>query len=124
MTPNLVQSLGYCKEDRYADCQVLEENIVKAKVLQPIPAGDEIIFVLSGVTNPRTTEATGPFHLKTYDIDGISEIDSGYDLTVAMTKLTDLEIFSVRPSNYTNGAENTYTFSIQTVVPLKDGDKV
>ena len=42
-------------------------------------------MVITGITNPRNVEPTGPFKIVTYDTDGKSAIDDGFDIDTEMT---------------------------------------
>jgi len=67
---------------------------------------------------------TEKFFVTTLDSDLVSTIDSGYDLATKMTIEAALTAFDATPSNVTNGADNTYTFSVVTEIPLLDGDRL
>ena len=83
------------------------------------------MFELKGLRNPRTTLTTDKFFLTTLDSDLASTIDSGYDLATKMTIEATLAAFDAAPSNVTNGADNTYTFSMDPgSLPLLDGDRL
>jgi hypothetical protein len=73
--------------------------------------------------NPRTTEPTGTFHISTRDANGIP-IDEGYDINTQMYFLGQLHSFSAIQTNFVNGVENRYIFSMQSAVPLSPGDKL
>lgn len=60
--------------------------------------------------------------MTTFDADGISEIDSGFDIGTTMVDLAKITGFSVRPSSTINGVMNTYTFTLSTVVNFEQGD--
>lgn len=60
----------------------------------------------------------------TLDTDAESEIDSGYDKTVTMSKAGDMQSFSAQAESFENGKVNKYTFSIQANIPVKKGDKL
>ena len=81
-----------------------------------------IVFEIEGLRNPRTFEETGTFSITTFDSDLTSEIDSGFDKSTRMTVMGDLSSFGAQPSNVTNGAENTYTFTLATQIPIHNGD--
>ena len=93
-------------------------------ITEDITDGTQIQFELKGVRNPRTTETTGTFFITTRDTNLVSEIDSGYNMATKVTVMGDLSSFGAVPSNDTNGAENTYTFSLQTLIPLIEGDRL
>jgi hypothetical protein len=88
-----------------------------------IEAGSDLIIDLVGVINPRTTEPTGTFHISTFD-DNETPIDEGYDVNTQMYFLGQLHSFSAIQTNFVNGVENRYIFSMQSAVPLNSGDKL
>ena len=47
--------------------------------------GSTVTMVITGITNPRNVEPTGPFKIVTYDTDGKSAIDDGFDIDTEMT---------------------------------------
>lgn len=79
-------------------------------------------IVITGITNPRNLEPTGPFHIVTYDTNGTSEIDGGFDIDTKMRDLAEIENISITPSSDVNGALNRYTFVLKTRVTIIDGD--
>lgn len=46
---------------------------------------ENVTVVVGGIKNPRTLKPTGSFTITIYDVDGVSLIDSGYNINVAMT---------------------------------------
>lgn len=86
--------------------------------------GAPLNITVGGFVNPRSFAPTGPFIINTYDIDGISLIDTGYNQTAAMSIPANLQSFSARPSSLVNGQLNTYTFSLQSNLTIANGDKV
>ena len=119
---NIITSSGTCAS---ATCIVnVEDRIVEWTITEDIPDGSQIQFELQGVRNPRTTQTTGTFFITTRDTNLVSEIDSGYNMATKVTIMGDLSSFGAVPSNVTNGAENTYTFSLQTTIPLLEGDRL
>ena len=74
------------------------------------------------MTNPRNTEPTGPFRIVTYDEDGVSEIDGGFDIDTKMTELAVVDNVDVKPGSNLNGAITTYTFTVTTKVTIVQGD--
>lgn len=60
--------------------------------------------------------------IKTFDADGISEIDAGFDKSIEMKELAKIDSFSVRSSSEINGEINTYTFTLTTRYKFFDGD--
>jgi len=67
---------------------------------------------------------TGPFVIETFDTDQVSQIDAGFNKVTQMTQPGVMESFSVLQTNSTNGALNTYVFSLQSKIPLADGDRL
>lgn len=78
--------------------------------------------MLTGITNPRSIQPTEVVVIKTFDADGISEIDAGFDKSIEMQDLAKIDSFSVRASSEVNGEINTYTFTLTTRYRFIDGD--
>lgn len=77
---------------------------------------------LGGIKNARSFKPSGSFGITTYDMDGVSKIDIGYNQNVATSIASDITKFTVARQNTTNGALNTYSFSLSTDAPLMTGD--
>ena len=92
-------------------------------VPKTIPAGEEVVIEIKGVQNPRTFKQTGTFTITTY-ADKENVIDQGFNVGTKMTIPGQLGSFSATPTNETNGALNTYNFSMISEIPLKDDDKL
>ena len=71
-----------------------------------IPPGTPTTILLTGITNPRTDESTDFFRIITYDANGISEIDAGFDKSTKMEKLAEIDSITVTPSSVINGDTN------------------
>ena len=80
--------------------------------------------MLIGITNPRNVEPTGPFRIITYDIDGISRIDFGFDIDTKMSDLSVIDGFTVTSGSNVNGATSIYTFSFSSSVTIINGDVI
>ena len=111
---------GACTVDIFT-CTIVG-NVITIKVTQEIPANVPTEIVITGLDNPRNDKPTGPFVFVTFDSDGISEIDSGFNINTQMLDLAPITNFSVKPSNETNGGISDVTISITTQVKLEDGD--
>ena len=119
---NIMTSGGTCAS---ATCSVdVEARTVSWTVTEEIIGGEDIEFTLKGVRNPRTTETTGTFFITTWAANLRSQIDSGYSVATQVTEMGTLTSFGAVPGNVTNGAENTYTFSLQTQIPIAEGDQL
>ena len=77
---------------------------------------------LFGVTNPRSFTPTQSFHITSYDVDGVSEIDIGFNKNVAMEISGTITEFSLLRQSEINGEKNDYTFTIKNDIPLQVGD--
>ncbi len=55
-------------------------------------------------------------------MDGISEIDAGFEIETKMEKAWPIADWSVIPGSGTNGIATTYTFSITTPIQITNGD--
>ena len=71
-----------------------------------IPPNTPTTIILTGMTNPRTDESTDFFRIITYDANGISEIDAGFDKSTKMVKLATIDSITVTPSSVINGDTN------------------
>ena len=130
LRPTETQSGGVCVTSPFACTDVIdnsgleprEPSIIIIKVQERIPAGTATTVAIVGVTNPRNTDVTGVFHIVTFDIDGVSEIDAGFDISTAIKDPAPIGNFDVQPESPINGEENTYTFFLTTRVEIIDGD--
>jgi len=123
MRPSEVLSDGACTSPTLSCTEVnTEKGLIIIKTQELITAGTATELVITGITNPRSLQPTEVIHMVTFDADGISEIDSGFDIATTMVDLAKITGFSVRPQSTINGVLNTYTFSLSTIVPFEDGD--
>ena len=53
---------------------------------QVVEKGETQVIEIGGLKNPRSFEPTNLFKITTYDSDGVSLIDSGYDKNMQNTK--------------------------------------
>lgn len=51
-------------------------------------------------------------------------IDTGYDSNTAMSFLGELGSFSATQTNFINGERNKYIFSMQSNIPMYEGDRL
>ena len=123
MRKSEVQSDGSCTS---ATLTCKEVDPVKRLIIittQEIIAADTPTQIeLTGITNPRSVQPTDVIRIVTFDADGISEIDSGFNIGTTMIDLAKITGFSVRPSSTINGELNTYTFTLSTIVNFEKGD--
>lgn len=54
-----------------------------------------IIMSFEGIKNPRTFEPTDSFTITSYDTDGVSVIDQGFNKNVIMTQPGKITEFSI-----------------------------
>ena len=120
-------SNGVCTVDIYT-CTIVG-NVVTIKVTQEIPAQTPTTIEIHGLINPRSDAQTGPFIFVTFDSDGISEIDSGFDISTKIDVLAPIQNMVFLPTdtitgvaNTTNGGISSYEVAITTKVSLIDGD--
>ena len=91
-----MSSGGVCTNPKLACLSVdPDTRIIKIKTQEEIPQGMPFNFELVGLDNPRSLNPTGVFHLVTYDVDGTSVIDSGYDVNTVMTEIASITSFTV-----------------------------
>lgn len=98
------------------------EGLIIIRTQEIIAADTPTQIVLHGITNPRSVQPTEVIHIVTFDADGISEIDSGFDIGTTMIDLAKITGFSVRPTSTINGELNTYMFTVSTIVSFEKGD--
>lgn len=87
LRPKEVRSDGVCSDTNFVCEEDIVNNIIVIKSRQKIKGGSTITFILAGITNPRNVEPTGPFRIITFDTDGKSAIDDGFDIDTEMTEL-------------------------------------
>ena len=67
---------------------------------------------------------TSSFMVTTYDTDGLSTIDTGFNVNTAMTIAGSITTFQVTNLNQTNGATTTYMFKLESEVVMMPGDQL
>lgn len=77
---------------------------------------------VGGIKNARSMEPSGSFQITTYDTDGVSKIDIGYNKNVATTKAGEITMLPIGRESTVNGEINTYTFEMTTSIPMVAGD--
>ena len=96
-----VTSGGVCIADKTLACTLVDTatRTIWIKTSEILPAGTTYTWQITGITNPRDTRPTSIFIITTFDQDGVSEIDSGFDMTTVMTELAKVTQFIVEPRN-------------------------
>jgi hypothetical protein len=89
-----------------------------------IPANTTTSIVIVGLDNPRNNKPTAEFKIWTFDSNGISEIDSGFNIGTQMTTFWKIDNFEVQPTIEINGASSRYNFTISTKTEFVAGDVV
>ena len=51
-------------------------------------------------------------------MDGVSKIDTGFNMNTQMTIAGTISEFSLQRSNETNGARTDFTFIVKTDIPI------
>ena len=102
----------------------MNERTVVIQSKKKIEADSVTTINITGVQNPRSAAPSGEIVVVTFDIDGISEIDRGFNIVVQMKELWAVDNFSVQPTSIYNGAINSYKFTLSSRVRLRDGDIV
>ena len=82
----------------------------------------ELELTVAGVSNPRSTLATGSFSVTTTDSSDNVIDATTTGMTVTMSSVPDLGSVSVAGTDKTNGASTDYTFDIVPGPTLVDGD--
>lgn len=121
LSPSTTLSTASCKT---YTCLNATTSGVKYLIANGMSAGSTLTLQVGGATNPRSFKPTGPIRITTLDTDGESVIDTGFNRSAVMTLAGPVTSFSAVQTNFTNGDLNTYTFSVQAVIPVVPGDKV
>jgi hypothetical protein len=79
-------------------------------------------LTFDGIKNPRTFKPSDSFKIKTYDTDGVSIIDEGFNKNVVMNIAGVITEFILERQSTVNGFVNDYTFTVKTDIPLISGD--
>ena len=102
-----ILQLGTCA-DTY--CSMVADRIIRIQTTEQTARNTKITVHIGGIKNSRSFKPSGTFGIITYDTDGVSKIDIGYNQNVATSIASDITDFIVSRDNTTNGAINTYTF--------------
>ena len=88
LRPSEVLSDGACTSATLT-CTSVDpvENLIIIKTQQLIDAETATTLVITGITNPRSVQPTDVIHIVSFDADGISEIDAGFDVSLTMSEL-------------------------------------
>jgi hypothetical protein len=105
LNPSSTQSSGSCKT---YFCSYVDNSTVTFLIQNGLPANQTLSIVIAGVKNPRSFKPTGNITLRTFDVDGVTTIDIGYNKSAQMTIPGLINGFSIRPTSVVNGALNTY----------------
>ena len=98
LRPSEVLSDGSCTSEGLTCTEVdTEKNIIIIKTQNLINAMTPTTIILTGITNPRSIQPTDVVHIVSFDADGISEIDAGFDISITMVDLASFKSFTVRP---------------------------
>ena len=81
-----------------------------------------ITFSLLNIITPRSFQTSSGFIIKSANIEGYVVDEGGQDITVTMSKMTNLDSISIIPMNSTNGLITSYRVEFNTSVLLKSGD--
>ena len=124
--PAILRSGGSCTQNDDFVCTdvIMNERTVVIQSKKKIEADSVTTINITGVQNPRSAAPSGEIVVVTFDIDGISEIDRGFNIVVQMKELWAVDNFSVQPTSIYNGAINSYKFTLSSRVRLRDGDIV
>ena len=106
-----------------SDCEIVNDGqSLKIKTTARTERESPIEVRVGGFKNARSFKPSGSFQITTFDTDGVALIDVGYNQNVATTIASDITAFSLTRTNTTNGAVNTYTFTLETNAPILVGD--
>lgn len=82
LSPSSTQSTGSCRD---YTCWEVTGSSIKFLIQNGLPASQENVLKIGGVTNPRSFKPSGEFLMTTLDIDGVAKIDDGFRISVTMT---------------------------------------
>lgn len=91
---------------------------------QKVNKATPITIKIGGLTNPRSFEPTDYFVVTTYDSDGASPVDKGYNRYAVMTIKGEITSVNIVPSTKVNGKLSTYTFTMVQPIPVMTGDRL
>ena len=69
-----------------------------------------MLVTLGGIKNPRSFIPSQSFIITSYDTDGASLIDVGYNQNVATSIAGNITTFTMNSTSPVNGVINTYNF--------------
>lgn len=79
---------------------------------------------LEQVMTPRSFRPSSDFKIYTKSEEGYIVDSGGQDITVAMSTMNSMAGLQVEHLSKTNGAVDQYKFTLDSSIPLKDGDRV
>jgi hypothetical protein len=85
--------------------------------------GTKIIFALNGIRNPRSFKPSDNFIISTLDQDGFT-IDEGLDTFAVMDEMNSFNDIQITSHNKTNGHLSKYNITINSLIEIRDGDKL
>ena len=77
---------------------------------------------VSNIITPRSLRPSSGFTIYTRNAAGFIVDAGGQDITVTMDTVNHLTDLQIDPIDKTNGASSSYKFTLETFVPLHDGD--
>lgn len=78
--------------------------------------------MLGGIKNARSFQPSDTFGITTFDRDGVSIIDVGFNKNVATTKAGDITFTVTERGSTKNGDVVTYTILLKSSIPILVGD--
>ena len=103
-------------------CTLIGDRSIKIETTQESAKQAPIEGSLGGIKNNRSMQPSGSFQITTYDTDGVSLIDVGYNKNVATTIAGDITWAPIGRDSTVNGATNVFTFEMTTSIPMQAGD--
>lgn len=120
LQPSSTLSTASCKT---YTCLNATPTSIRLLISDGIQKGETVKLEIGGATNPRSIQPSEPFIIQTLDTDSTSLIDTGFESRITMINAGPITSFDIQQTNFTNGDTNTYTFSVQAVIPVVVGDK-
>lgn len=117
--PNLTLTTKTCAT---TTCTLFQNSSIIIKTTEQTNKSQSVLVTLGGIKNPRSFMPSQTFIITSYDTDGASLIDIGYNQNVATSIAGNITTFTVTSSSQVNGVVNTYNFGLTTTIPMTAGD--
>jgi hypothetical protein len=105
-------------------CEISDHSTqsIRIQTIKEVAKSEEVVVSLGGIKNARSYIPSGSFEITTFDTDGVSLIDNGYNKNIATSIAGTITLKPIVRESTTNGDVNTYTFELTTTVPMENND--